>query len=138
MTDNLSVADRRRTMSSIRSTNTKPELIVRSLVHRMGHRFRLHDATLPGKPDLVLKRHRTVIFVHGCFWHMHTCRRGRVTPKTSADYWEKKRRRNAARDAALSEALEAMEWRVIVVWECETRDGEGMRRRMSSALHNSL
>ena len=138
MTDNLSVADRRRTMSSIRSTNTKPELIVRSLVHRMGYRFRLHDAKLPGKPDLVLKRHRTVIFVHGCFWHMHTCRRGQVMPKTSADYWEKKRRRNAARDAASIEALEAMGWRVIVVWECETRDREGLRRRMSSSLRNSL
>jgi len=129
MTDNLSVADRRRTMQSVRSKNTKPELIVRSLVHRMGYRFRLHDPKLPGKPDLVLKRHRTVIFVHGCFWHMHSCRWGQVRPKTSADYWERKRRGNAARDKASIAALKALGWRVIVVWECETRDREELRWR---------
>jgi len=134
MTDNLSVEDRRRTMQSVRSKNTKPELIVRSLVHRMGYRFRLHDPKLPGKPDLALKRHRTVIFVHGCFWHMHSCRWGQVTPKTSTDYWDKKRRRNAARDAASIAALEALGWRVIVVWECETRDRAGLRRRLGEEM----
>jgi DNA mismatch endonuclease (patch repair protein) len=134
MTDNLSVEDRRRTMRSIRSKDTKPEMIVRSLVHRMGFRFRLHNSKLPGKPDLVLKRHKTVIFVHGCFWHMHTCRWGQVTPKTSVDYWDKKRRRNVARDEEVIRRLEAMGWHVIVVWECETRNAERLRERVGRDL----
>jgi DNA mismatch endonuclease (patch repair protein) len=130
MTDVLTADQRRLNMSRIRSKDTKPEMIVRSLVHRMGYRFRLHDKTLPGKPDLVLKRYKTVIFVHGCFWHMHTCRWGQVKPKTSAEFWENKRRRNAARDEEVIRQLEAMGWRVIVVWECETRDVERLRERI--------
>jgi DNA mismatch endonuclease (patch repair protein) len=134
MTDVLTADQRRLNMSRIRSKDTKPEMIVRSLMHRMGYRFRLHDKTLPGKPDLVFKRHKTVIFVHGCFWHMHTCRWGQVKPKTSAEFWENKRRRNAARDEEVIRQLEAMGWRVIVVWECETRDMERLRERVGKNL----
>ena len=134
MTDVLTADQRRLNMSRIRSKDTKPEMIVRSLVHRMGYRFRLHDSKLPGKPDLVLRRHKTVIFVHGCFWHMHSCRWGQVKPKTSADFWENKRRSNVARDERAMEQLKGMGWRVIVVWECETKDREKLAQLLDAVL----
>ena len=112
-------------MSRIRGANTKPEMLVRSLVHQMGFRFRLHRRDLPGKPDLVLPRHRKVIFVHGCFWHCHNCRFGRVTPKANADFWREKRSGNAARDRRNLSRLRRDGWKVLVIWECWTRDVEG-------------
>lgn len=111
-------------MSRIRSRDTKPEIIVRSLVHQMGFRFRLHRRDLAGKPDLVLPRHHKVIFVHGCFWHMHRCRYGRVTPKTNAEFWQTKRTQNVARDQRNLRSLRREGWQVLVVWECWTRDPE--------------
>ncbi len=125
MTDVHSPHQRSFNMSRIRGANTKPEMLVRSLVHQMGFRFRLHRRDLPGKPDLVLPRHRKVIFVHGCFWHCHNCRFGRVTPKTNADFWREKRSGNAARDRRNLSRLRRDGWKVLVIWECWTRDVEG-------------
>ena len=111
-------------MSRIRGRNTKPELIVRSLVHQMGFRFRLHRRDLPGKPDLVLPRHRKVIFVHGCFWHRHRCRRGQVVPQTNAEFWDAKRTGNVERDRRNLRKLRRLGWKVLVLWECWTRQPE--------------
>lgn len=108
-------------MAAIRSTGTKPEMLVRSLVHRLGYRFRLHARDLPGKPDLVFRSRRKVIFVHGCFWHQHaklSCKDGRA-PKSNLGYWAGKLARNVTRDARNIEALNALGFRVLVIWECE-------------------
>ena len=111
-------------MSRIRGKDTKPEMIVRSLVHQMGFRFRLHRKDLPGKPDLVLPRHNKVIFVHGCFWHMHWCRYGRVVPKTNTEFWQNKRIGNVERDRRNIRKLRRVGWKTLVIWECWTRDVE--------------
>ncbi|MEZ6061895.1 MAG: very short patch repair endonuclease [Planctomycetaceae bacterium] len=111
-------------MSRIRDRDTRPEMIVRSLVHRMGYRFRLHRKDLPGKPDLVLPRHRKVIFVHGCFWHRHRCRYGRVAPKSNAAFWQEKRNGNVLRDRRNIRSLRRDGWQVLVIWECWTRHPE--------------
>lgn len=108
-------------MSRIRGRDTKPEIVVRSLLHRMGYRFRLHVRGLPGSPDIVLPRFRSVIFVHGCFWHRHNCRRGRVRPQTNAEFWEQKLQANAERDRRNRRRLRNAGWRVMTVWECSIR-----------------
>jgi DNA mismatch endonuclease (patch repair protein) len=118
-------------MSCIRDKNTTPELQVRSLVHRMGFRFKLHDKALPGKPDIVLSRHHKVIFVHGCFWHMHRCRYGRVVPRTNAAFWQAKRS-NRDRDRRTLRKLRAMGWKVLIVWECQLRDLARLSMRVCS------
>lgn len=106
-------------MGRIRSNETKPELMVRRLAHRMGYRFRLHRKDLPGKPDLVFAGRRCAVFVHGCFWHQHPgCREGR-TPASNRDYWEPKLKRNVKRDASVAQALRSEGWQVLVVWECD-------------------
>lgn len=106
-------------MSRIRSKDTKPEMAVRSLLHRMGYRFRLHRRELPGSPDIVLPKYNSVIFVHGCFWHLHEgCRDGTV-PKTQHEKWKLKLERNVERDKLHYEELQKMGWKVLVVWECE-------------------
>lgn len=125
MVDVHSPQQRSYNMSRIRGKDTRPEMIVRSLVHQMGFRFRLHRKDLPGKPDLVLPRHERVIFVHGCFWHMHRCRYGRVTPKTNAEFWQAKREGNVARDRRNRRKLKAAGWQVLTIWECWTKDPEG-------------
>lgn len=127
--DIVSPETRSRMMSGIRGQDTQPELIVRSLVHRLGLRFRLHDKALPGRPDLVLKKHRTVIFVHGCFWHRHTCGLAAV-PKTRPEFWAAKFEGNVRRDARNNAALEALGWRVVEVWECEVRDPDTLAERI--------
>jgi DNA mismatch endonuclease (patch repair protein) len=124
MTDVHTPEQRSFNMSRIRSKDTKPEMIVRSLVHQMGYRFRLHVPSLPGKPDLVLPAHRKVIFVHGCFWHQHRCREGRVKPASNAEFWRSKREGNVSRDRRNRRKLTAAGWSVLVVWECWTRDIE--------------
>jgi DNA mismatch endonuclease (patch repair protein) len=124
MADVHSAEQRSYNMSRIRDRDTKPEMIVRSLVHQMGFRFRLHRKDLPGKPDIVLPGHKKIIFVHGCFWHMHRCRYGRVVPKTNTEFWLAKRTGNVERDRRNLRQLKAAGWQVLVVWECWTRDPE--------------
>jgi DNA mismatch endonuclease (patch repair protein) len=106
-------------MSRVRGKDTKPELMVRSLLHRNGYRFRLHKKGLPGTPDIVLVKYKTVIFVHGCFWHRHKGCLDATTPKTRTDFWEKKFKENTDRDKRTAAALRELGWRDIVVWECE-------------------
>lgn len=121
MTDVHSPAQRSHNMSRIRSRNTRPEMIVRSAVHRMGCRYRLHDRSLPGSPDLVLPARGKIIFVNGCFWHLHNCRYGRVRPANNAEFWEKKRSDTATRDRRNRQQLRKQGWQVLTVWECWTR-----------------
>jgi DNA mismatch endonuclease (patch repair protein) len=135
MVDVHSPEQRSRNMSRIRSTNTKPEMIVRSLVHQMGYRYRLHVKGMPGTPDLVLPAHRKIIFVHGCFWHSHNCRYGRVLPATNSEFWSNKRHGNVLRDRRNGRKLRADGWSVLVVWECWTKDPEGkLRPRLTAFL----
>ena len=122
MADSLTPEHRSWNMSRIRSRDTKPERVVRSLLHGMGYRFTVNgpkNRTLPGRPDIVLPKYRTVIFVHGCFWHRHKGCKGTTTPKTRTDWWEAKFAGNVARDRRNQRSLRKEGWRVIVVWECE-------------------
>jgi DNA mismatch endonuclease (patch repair protein) len=121
-------------MQAVRSTNTTPELLVRSAAHRLGYRFRLHAASLPGKPDLVFASRRKVIFVHGCFWHGHTCARGARIPRTNTAYWQGKIGRNALRDKATKAQLRRLGWRVLVIWECDLRNPERVRTKLATFL----
>ena len=119
MLDTISQSKRSYTMSRIRSKNTKPEMILRSALFREGFRFRLHSKLLPGKPDLVFAKFKTVVFVHGCFWHLHeNCRDGRL-PKSKLEYWQPKLVKNIERDANNVEELTKLGWKVIIIWECE-------------------
>lgn len=108
-------------MSQIRGKDTKPEILLRSLLHRRGFRFRLHAPGLPGKPDIVLPKYRTVIFVHGCFWHRHEGCSNATMPKTRTDFWTEKFRRTVERDQEKQAQLERAGWRVLTVWECELK-----------------
>ncbi len=134
MADVHSKKTRSYNMSRIRGRDTKPELIVRSMVHRMGYRFRLHVKGLVGKPDLVLPRHRKIIFVHGCYWHMHRCRFGKVVPKTNTEFWQNKRQGNVDRDRRNLRTLRREGWKVLVIWECWTRDEEKLFAKLSAFL----
>ena len=117
--DHLSSEKRSWNMSRIRSKNTKPEMHVRSALHRAGYRFRLHVKDLPGKPDIVLPKYKTVIFVHGCFWHRHKgCSRATM-PSSNQEYWKQKFKQNVERDKREQAELKKLGWNVIVVWECE-------------------
>ncbi|HAO08160.1 MAG TPA: very short patch repair endonuclease [Chryseobacterium sp.] len=117
--DILSKQKRSEVMSKIRGKNTKPELILRSQLFRNGFRFRIHKKSLPGKPDIVLPKYKTVIFVHGCFWHYHQdCREGRI-PSTNSKFWKEKLLKNIEKDERHIKALQELKWKVIVVWECE-------------------
>ncbi|TAK59602.1 MAG: DNA mismatch endonuclease Vsr [Bacteroidetes bacterium] len=111
-------------MSSIKDRDTKPEMIVRKIVHSLGYRYRLHRKDLPGKPDLVFPRFKKVIFVHGCFWHKHMCRYGRVTPKTNAEFWSTKRESNKLRDIRNRKLLKEMGLGSLIIWECWTRNSK--------------
>jgi DNA mismatch endonuclease (patch repair protein) len=124
-------------MRAIRSTNTKPELQVRRLAHAMGLRFRLHRSDLPGKPDLTFPRHRLALFVHGCFWHGHGCKRGGRGPKSNTDYWGPKIKRTRARDAAATTALQQLGWRVAALWECELTNDDEIISRIRAAVSES-
>lgn len=120
MADTLTNAERSALMARIRGANTKPEVFVRSALHRAGFRFRLHGRTLPGRPDIVLAKHRTVVFVHGCFWHRHGCTLS-SEPATRRAFWREKFARNVARDKRTAAALRRAGWRVLTVWECSLR-----------------
>jgi DNA mismatch endonuclease, patch repair protein len=123
-----------RNMAAIKGANTKPEMRVRSLLHSLGYRFRLHRKNLPGKPDIVLPKYRAAVFVHGCFWHCHDCRYGKVLPATRAEFWAAKRAGNVLRDRRKQEELEGAGWRVETIWECETRDGGKLRSLLEEML----
>jgi DNA mismatch endonuclease (patch repair protein) len=119
--DHLTPEARSANMKAVRRQNTEPELRVRRLLHRAGYRYRLHAKGLPGAPDIVFAGRQKVVFVHGCFWHGHECRKGRL-PKTRTDYWRARIDRNRARDAAAISALATKGWDTMVVWECEMSD----------------
>ncbi|MGD0785561.1 MAG: very short patch repair endonuclease [Sedimentisphaerales bacterium] len=122
MADSISKERRSWNMSRIRSKDTKPELLVRSILHKKGYRFRLHQKNLPGKPDIVLSKYRTCIFVQGCFWHQHKGCIDASKPKTNSSYWQTKLKRNKQRDQQNYKKLVSLGWQVIIFWECELRD----------------
>jgi DNA mismatch endonuclease, patch repair protein len=122
------------TMRAVKSRDTTPELALRRMLRAIAPGYRLYRADLPGKPDIVYGRRRLAIFMHGCFWHGHDCKRGARMPKDNADYWRAKIARNRARDAAHLEALAARGWRTLVVFECELRDKAALERRLGEAL----
>lgn len=119
--DTRTPEQRRRIMQAVGTKDTKPEMIVRRALYAMGYRYRLHLKDLPGKPDIVFPGRKKAIFVHGCFWHWHGCPKGQL-PKSRLDYWKPKLEANVARDRAKIEELKKGGWRVLVVWQCETRD----------------
>lgn len=121
-------------MSQIKGKDTKPEMIVRSLIHRLGFRFRLHQKNLPGKPDIVLARHKKIIFVHGCFWHMHNCKKGKSTPQSNVVFWRKKRTGNMKRDKRNIDILKSLGWEVLILWECQIKKPEVLFRKLHSFL----
>ncbi len=122
MTDIVDSKRRSELMAGIRSRNTTPELVVRRIAHRMGLRFRLHRTDLPGSPDLVFPKHQLAVFVHGCFWHRHEGCRYASTPKSRAAFWMEKFAANVARDVRQEAALRACGWRVLIIWQCETKN----------------
>ena len=134
MVDTLTKEKRSWNMGRVRSKDTKPELQVRSLLHRNGFRFRLHKRGLPGKPDIVLVKYRTVIFVHGCFWHRHKGCQDTTTPKTRTSFWKNKFEDNTERDKRTTKALRDTGWKVIVVWECETRKPDVLLKRLKAQI----
>lgn len=119
-------------MSRIRSGNTKPELLVRSLLHRMGYRFRLHQKDLPGKPDIVLPKYKTVIFVHGCFWHRHEGCKYAYMPKSRLEFWNNKFNANIERDIKVKQQLLNLGWKVNIIWECELSDIEAVEKKLEN------
>jgi DNA mismatch endonuclease, patch repair protein len=127
MPDVLTPEQRQLNMSRVRGRDTKPEMLVRRGLHARGLRYRLHDRKLPGRPDLVFPKYRTALFVHGCFWHAHSCALSKL-PATRQDFWKKKLEGNAARDRRAIDALRSDGWRVLVIWECALR---GPERRIS-------
>lgn len=127
-------AERSRTMRAVKGTDTGPERAVRRVLHRSGYRYRLHRKDLPGKPDLAFPGRRKVIFVHGCFWHGHHCKRGDREPKTNVNYWRAKIARNKERDAAHQARLRDLGWDVLVVWECEITAADGLTDRLRRFL----
>lgn len=132
--DTVSPEKRSRMMANIKSRNTKPEIVVRKIVHAMGFRFRLHRKDLPGSPDLVFPRLRRVIFVHGCFWHQHPGCKFAYTPKTNTRFWMAKLEGNTRRDALALTTLHALGWEVLIVWECEISDQPTLTLKLSSFL----
>ena len=130
--DSLTKEHRSWNMSRIRAKDTKPELMVRSLLHRMGYRFRLSNTALPGKPDIVLPRYRAVVFVHGCFWHRHAGCRYAYTPKSRIEFWQHKFDSNIRRDQQVAEQLKELQWGQLVVWECEIKNQEALKQRIKA------
>ncbi|MBZ9995784.1 very short patch repair endonuclease [Mesorhizobium sp. BH1-1-4] len=130
--DTLSTTERSERMARIHGRDTKPEMVVRRLLHGMGYRYRLHRGDLPGKPDIVFGKRKKAIFIHGCFWHRHddpACRLARL-PKSRLDFWKPKLSANAERDALKQDALKRLGWNVLVVWECELRQSEQLENKL--------
>ena len=129
-TNHIISASRSKNMSAIKSKNTKPEVEVRKLLHSMGFRFRLHKKDLPGSPDIVLPKYKTVIFVHGCFWHRHQNCKYASNPKTRVDFWNKKFKDNIERDIKNQEKLKSFGWKSKIIWECETKNIDKLREKL--------
>ena len=127
--DTLTKEKRSWNMSKIRSKNTKPEIAVRSKLHKAGYRFRLHVKGLPGKPDIVLPKYNTIIFINGCFWHRHKGCKYAYKPKTRVDFWNEKLNRNIKRQDEVIKELRGLEWKVLVIWECEVGNEKLIRDR---------
>jgi DNA mismatch endonuclease (patch repair protein) len=121
-------------MSQVRSKDTKPEKVVRSVLHRLGYRFRLHRKDLPGKPDIVLPKYHAVIFVHGCFWHQHPNCKKATYPKSNAIFWKQKLDSNIERDRHNQDELLQLGWRVLVIWECQTKHPNTLMEQLSHFL----
>lgn len=134
MVDQLTAEHRSWLMSRVRGKNTTPEIRTRRCAYAMGLRFRLNRKDLPGTPDLVFPKHRLVVFVHGCFWHRHPDCSKASSPKSRPEYWQAKFGHNITRDSRVAQKLETMGWRVEIVWECETRDPDVLRKRLESFL----
>ena len=134
MTDVFTAEKRSAVMRRVKDHDTTPERVVRQLLWRLGARYRLDRRDLPGRPDIVLSRRRLAIFVHGCFWHGHDCARGARVPKANRAYWTGKIGKNRARDAATGAKLEALGWRVEVIWECELKDPATLEERLQQML----
>ena len=130
MADRISKKHRSWNMSRIRGKDTKPELSLRSLLHRRGYRFRLHDPKLPGRPDLVLRKHHSVVFVHGCYWHRHPGCKKATTPKRNRDFWLAKFDANVKRDRCAVDELESLGFRVITIWECQSSEEHVLERKL--------
>ena len=123
-------------MAKVKSRNTRPELEVRRALHRAGHRFRLHRSDLPGSPDLLFPRHKVALFVHGCFWHWHGCKRSRM-PKSNLEYWTTKIESNVKRDAETRSELDLLGWKSRVIWECELASGvQDISRELSETVNS--
>ncbi len=136
MPDVFTPAKRSWIMRQVRSRDTKPELVVRRYLHAHGFRFRLHRDDLPGKPDIVLPRYNTVVFVHGCFWHGHQGCKHSDVPTSNRQYWERKIGRNVTRDRRNARALRKLGWRVLTVWECAIKEERALRRRLLTPLRS--
>ena len=134
MSDTVAPNKRSWIMRQVKSKDTSPERLVRSLLHGMGYRFRLHRRDLPGVPDIVFPGRKKVVFVHGCFWHGHSCPRGARLPKTNKEYWRQKIAKNKERDRRRVEELQDLGWDVLVIWECETKDIDALRERLADFL----
>lgn len=134
MDDRLNREHRSWNMSRIRSKDTSPEIRVRRALHQMGYRFRINRRDLPGSPDIVLPMHQMVIFVHGCYWHRHSCSNGKVVPKTRTDFWLAKFDENMRRDRHAADGLRRDGWRVVTVWECQTTDTDSLQAMLKAAL----
>ena|SRR5688572_8590358 len=135
--DKISAQRRSANMARIRSKNTAPEVILRSLIHRLGYRFRLHRTDLPGRPDLVFSSRRKIILVHGCFWHQHPgCPEGRI-PNSRPEYWVSKLKRNQIRDDTNCAFLKDQGWQILIVWECELKDIAAVTKAVKKFLGNA-
>ncbi|MGE0090798.1 MAG: very short patch repair endonuclease [Bacteroidales bacterium] len=134
--DNLTLQERSKLMARIKSYNTAPEIVVRKIVYSKGYRYRLHDKSLPSRPDIVFKSRKKVIFVNGCFWHRHKCKRGCYFPKVNEEYWSNKFERTKARDKNAIRQLKKLGWSVLTVWECETKEIDYLSNILNSFLDN--
>lgn len=135
MTDRFDPKTRSQLMAKIKGKDTKPEKVVRSLLHRLGYRFRLYRKDLPGTPDIVFPSRKLVLFVHGCFWHGHGCHLGKL-PKSHLDYWEPKIKANIARDERKKSELIEKGWHVFIIWQCELSDPDNLTRRLLAILNS--
>ncbi len=135
--DGLTAEARSAIMRAVKSRDTTPEIKVRKIAHAAGYRFRLNGDSLPGKPDIVFWGRKKAVFVHGCFWHGHKCKRGDRMPASNVDYWTKKIARNLVRDAAVREELERVGWRSLIIWECQIKDREAVLQALRGFLDDA-